>query len=195
MSMDALEQIRGDLAGEQRDRTKRTAAVAMACAAVILVIPMLLGARVPTPGSVAAAGLGIAFVLGCLVVAASPRAQLGPLWVRVLLALALLTPLLASAKIFDNPSADWGWLAYKCCAMIVATGVVLGVFCGAALGRTRRRFGGAPTLLAGALAVAPAVGLGLHCRYDSLLDLAHHAAAAGIVVAVFYVILNREPRV
>lgn len=183
MSVDAVEQIRADLGAEAKVRTRRGWLLLLFWGAAAVGLSLVLGVRGDLePSDGLAQAVAGAFVLFGAVVSFSPSLRFGRWSARAIGVVAVLSPLLAAHALGDADTVLAGTLG--CLGTIVAIGFVVLVVSRLLLGRTRRRFGGAPLLQGVGAAMVGSLAVGLHCPLSSAAHLATHAVGVLVVAAL-----------
>lgn len=192
MSVDAVAQIRADLKDEGRTRARRGWALLVIWCVAAAGLTVGFGLRPDlAPGDALAQGIAGAFILFGAMLAISPSMRFGPWSARAIGVVAVLSPLFA-ARALGEGSILGG--TFACMGIIAGIGFVALVVGRLVLGRTRRRFGGAPALQGVAAAMVGSLAVGLHCPLSDLPHLATHAAGVFIVVALLRrLILSERP--
>lgn len=189
----ARAQIHSELAAARRSRNLRVALLALSFAVAAALLPTLKGVRaIAAPGLAASVVAGAGVALG-LLAAVTPSLRLSDGRVRLVALLMSASPLIAASSLLANPAADFGMKGVKCGLIIAALGSTAVLLTRVILGPHRRRFGGAPTLLALAAAMVGALGIGLHCPISSLAHLGHHVWGAALIIGLISPMIVRNP--
>lgn len=181
--MNAAEQIRADLASDAQIRVRRGWVLLVVWAAAAVGLAALLRPRPDLlPSDVIAQAIAAAFVLFGASVSFSPHLRFGPWSARAIGVVAILSPLFAARLVGDADTLLGGTLG--CMGVITGIGFVTLILGRLILGRTRRRFGGAPLLQGVAAAMVGSLAVGLHCPMSEVTHLVTHAAGILVVVAL-----------
>lgn len=181
--MNAAEQIRADLASEAQVRSRRGYALLVAWAGAAATLAFILKPRPDLgPPDAMAQAIAAAFILFGASVSFSPNLRFGRWSARAIGVVAILSPLFAARALGAPGSVLSG--TFKCMGVITAIGFVTLVVGRLILGRTRRRFGGAPLLQSVAAAMVGSLAVGLHCPMSDVTHLVTHAAGVFVVVAL-----------
>lgn len=183
MSVDAVDSIHADLAREAKARTLRGGLLLGVWVALAGGLTVALGLRADlAPGDALAQAIAAAFVLFGAILSVSPRLRFGRLSARAIGVVAVFSPLLAARTM--GSSASILGATFACMGVISAIGLVTLVVARVVLGRTRRRFGGAPVLQGVAAAMVGSLAVGLHCPMSDAAHLVTHAVGVLIVASL-----------
>ncbi len=181
---DPRAEIHAALADERGARNRRVAALSLILLVCAAALPVLTGLRTIEPQLSLAALVAAAAVALGIAAAVLPRLRLAPSTRALLTAVGCLSPLLAATSLLATPPADFGAAGATCGFIVLGIGFGGLVATRTVLGRHRRRFGGAPQLLALAAAMVGALGVGLHCPVSSAAHLGHHVWGALAVLVL-----------
>lgn len=180
---EAAEQIRAALAAENRVRVRRGGLLLVVWAGLAVALTLGLGPRAGLkPADALAGAIAGAFVLFGAATAFSPNLRFGAWAARAIGLVAIFSPLLAARAFETEGGVMVGTLG--CLGTISALGLVALVVGRLFLGKTRRRFGGAPLLQGVAAAMIGVLAVGLHCPLTTVPHLATHAVGAVVVAAL-----------
>ncbi len=181
--MDAAEQIRSDLGAQTQVRVRRGWMLLAIWSLGTLGLVFGLAPR-PDLGPADAIAQAIAgtFIVFGASLAFTPSRRFGTWSARAIGIVAVLSPILAARALGNSDSVVAG--AFACMGTVTGIGFVALVVGRLTMGRTRRRFGGAPLLQAVAAGMVGSLAVGLHCPMPDVAHLATHAAGVLVVVAL-----------
>lgn len=181
--MSAAEQIRSELGTQTKERVWRgwvlLALWTLGTVALVFLRPPREGLG---PPDAIAQAIAAAFILFGASLAFTPGRRFGVWSARAIGIVAVLSPILAARALGNSDSVFAG--AFACMGSITGIGFVALVVGRLTMGRTRRRFGGAPLLQAVAAGMVGSLAVGLHCPMPDVAHLATHAAGVFVVVAL-----------
>jgi hypothetical protein len=175
--MDALAQIRSELAQDARSRRLRGGLLLLLFGLFVLGFGAAKGLRSDlTPRDLVALAGALSFVLLGIAAAIAPALWLSDRTATILAAIAFASPLIAATGFEPQLSG------LSCFLTIGGIGVGALLVARMILGPVRRRFGGAALLQAVACTSIGLLAVGLECPATDGLHLLIHAGAAVLVI-------------